>query len=437
MTLIVATNTNVPGVAYTLADGDSLRVDSSITVRSTAEVTIIAAFGGATITNNGYIGSSGDASDDAAIVFGNSQGATVGDRFNFTLNNSGIIASASSDAVRVYGQDLTVTNSGTIAGVWGIFQSNDVTGGLTQITNSGSISGQFGAIVVRNDDDARIVNTGFIQSLGNAVQNEDGRLALDNSGTIRGDVSCGGNADIYRAIGSGSVSGQIIMGNGDDTVYAGSAAEWVLGGTNVGPVTDTGIDTVIYNSTDGVQVALDFSVSGSGWARGDILVDVENLTGSAGGNDTLVGSAEDNLLRGRQGNDVLRGQDGADRLSGGSNTDTLTGGAGDDDFLFLSRTHFGDRITDFVSGDDAVLILDTAVAGSGLGLGSPTAGQFRSRADSNQAMDATDRFIFRNSDKTLWFDANGTGSGGPVMVADLQSGATLVRTDIVIYADGL
>jgi hypothetical protein len=59
------------------------------------------------------------------------------------------------------------------------------------------------------------------------------------------------------------------------------------------------------------------------------------------------------------------------------------------------------------------------------------------RADSNQAMDATDRFIFRNSDKTLWFDANGTGSGGPVMVADLQSGATLVRTDIVIYADGL
>ncbi|MGO1081284.1 M10 family metallopeptidase C-terminal domain-containing protein, partial [Inquilinus sp. CA228] len=65
-------------------------------------------------------------------------------------------------------------------------------------------------------------------------------------------------------------------------------------------------------------------------AQGDVLVAVENLSGSQGG-DSLIGSAGANVLQGNAGDDVLRGGAGADRLDGGTGTDTaswFTGSAG-------------------------------------------------------------------------------------------------------------
>ncbi|QLQ19085.1 MAG: hypothetical protein HZT43_10980 [Exiguobacterium profundum] len=54
------------------------------------------------------------------------------------------------------------------------------------------------------------------------------------------------------------------------------------------------------------------------------------------------------------------------------------------------------------------------------------------RAD-NFAQDANDRFIFRTTDRTLWFDADGTGSGASFLVASLQNVATMTAADIVIF----
>ncbi|MGB8814916.1 MAG: hypothetical protein WCC57_17185, partial [Paracoccaceae bacterium] len=51
---------------------------------------------------------------------------------------------------------------------------------------------------------------------------------------------------------------------------------------------------------------------------------------------------------------------------------------------------------------------------------------------SNAAVDADDRFIFRSTDATLWFDANGSAAGGLTMIADLQAGATVTAADIVL-----
>jgi hypothetical protein len=59
-------------------------------------------------------------------------------------------------------------------------------------------------------------------------------------------------------------------------------------------------------------------------------------------------------------------------------------------------------------------------------------GRFKSGGN-NQAGDGNDRFIFRTGDETLWFDRDGTGGAAPVLIADLQNGATMTYQDIVIF----
>jgi hypothetical protein len=48
----------------------------------------------------------------------------------------------------------------------------------------------------------------------------------------------------------------------------------------------------------------------------------------------------------------------------------------------------------------------------------------------NRALDATDRFIFRTTDATLWYDRDGTGAKLSVMVADLNNGIILSLTHL-------
>lgn len=50
----------------------------------------------------------------------------------------------------------------------------------------------------------------------------------------------------------------------------------------------------------------------------------------------------------------------------------------------------------------------------------------------NAALDATDRFILRSTDKTLWFDADGIGAAKSVMVCDLQANAPLTADQLLL-----
>jgi len=90
-------------------------------------------------------------------------------------------------------------------------------------------------------------------------------------------------------------------------------------------------------------------------------------------------------------------------------------------------------ITDFgniLSSDDRFQIT-AAAFGGGLVAGALAANQFITRAD-NLAQDADDRFIFNTTDRTLWFDADGSGAGAAIMVADLQAGAIVTAADILL-----
>ncbi|WP_303645121.1 M10 family metallopeptidase C-terminal domain-containing protein [Rubellimicrobium arenae] len=167
---------------------------------------------------------------------------------------------------------------------------------------------------------------------------------------------------------------------------------------------------------------------------------IENATGGSG-NDTLRGNGVDNILSGRNGQDKLYGGRGNDTLLGGKlkdtlagsfGQDTLTGGLGNDVFV-LARGQGKDQVTDFhnSAGDNDRLHVSLEGLGGGLTSGTLAASQFRSRGD-NHAQDLNDRFIFRTSDATLWFDANGSSAGGLSLLADLQGGARMTSGDVLL-----
>lgn len=103
---------------------------------------------------------------------------------------------------------------------------------------------------------------------------------------------------------------QVVLANGGDDILIVSANAETLDGGN-------GTDTVSYSrSTDGVTVdlALTGAQASAGYASGDTLTGIENLTGSAFA-DTLTGNSDDNLIIGGAGADTLAGGAGSDTAS--------------------------------------------------------------------------------------------------------------------------
>ena len=111
-------------------------------------------------------------------------------------------------------------------------------------------------------------------------------------------------------------------GGGDDVLQGGADADRLDGGP--------GNDTATYRASGlGVRANLNGEASEGGHAQGDVLSDIENLSGSAY-RDVLAGNATANRLDGNGGDDELRGGGGSDRLAGDSGHDWLYGGTGDD-----------------------------------------------------------------------------------------------------------
>jgi Ca2+-binding RTX toxin-like protein len=129
----------------------------------------------------------------------------------------------------------------------------------------------------------------------------------------------------------GSMAFEFFGHGGADTFIAGTGTEKFDGGADV--------DTVNYSgSSSGVTAYLDGTVGSGGAAQGDVLVGIEQLTGSQW-NDKLYGDGNNNILHGGNGNDYLTGMlgddfvfgdDGDDEVRGHSGNDVLFGGTGND-----------------------------------------------------------------------------------------------------------
>lgn len=444
MAIIDAVSVQQGPTVHTLASSlDSLIVARGIVIASSAASTVVMSGSDNGIQNSGMI--RGIANDGVSIT-----GAS-----NTVANTRTGIIDSDDDGILIFGLDSTVANSGLINGRWGVYYYSNAVGntGTSVLINSGTIAGEVSAITHVLDEDISITNQvgGLIMSSGtdpviNSV-GENSRMTLINAGRIFGDVAMGDDNDRYDGRG-GRVFGDVRGELGDDTFLAGAAAERFVGGGDK--------DTLIFSSVGGVRASLDNTSAGTGLAAGDFYSGIENITGSATGGDVLRGNGAGNLVTGRGGNDVLFGVGGFDGLVGGAGADSLFGGADSDEllggagidvlsgglgagvdaFILLSLSEAGDRITDFgntAADNDSVAIQSTAVAGSGLALGGVAAGRFITRTD-NVAQQADDRFVFRTTDRTLWYDANGNAAGGLTMLVDLQAGATLVASDISIFS---
>jgi Ca2+-binding RTX toxin-like protein len=151
--------------------------------------------------------------------------------------------------------------------------------------------------------------------------------------------------------------------------------------------------------------------------------------------DNVGGQVKRGVVFGFDGADDLRGGDRNDIFEGGAGKDTLEGGAGNDVFRYALSSDGRDVIRDWgaVSGNNDHFEIDASGFGGDLVAGAPlTGGRFRLRATSNEAVDDSDRFIFRDRDDTLWFDVDGKGGDEPVLIADLQAGSVITAADILL-----
>ena len=153
----------------------------------------------------------------------------------------------------------------------------------------------------------------------------------------------GAGEDVLRGkIGNDELSGgdddDELRGGGSDDTLSGDAGDDMLFGGG-------GNDVLRGNQGDDVLEG----GNGDDELRGD------------GGNDTLNGELGDDLLEGGDGDDTLIGGQGTDELRGGPGADILdskagtldilVGGAGPDVFTF-TVFDTGDRVLDFVQGED-------------------------------------------------------------------------------------
>ncbi|MEP0906319.1 calcium-binding protein [Leptolyngbya subtilissima ST-M1] len=116
-------------------------------------------------------------------------------------------------------------------------------------------------------------------------------------------------------------------------------------------------------------------------------------------------------------------------MLGEDGIDTLTGGEGHDSFRFNNLHQGGDRITDFVTQGDRIVVRAAGFDG-GLVAGAPISPDQFSLGTA--AVDGKDRFIYNNLSGELFFDPDGNGCQAQVLLATLSGAPALSNADIVV-----
>ncbi|WP_161596933.1 M10 family metallopeptidase [Rhizobium glycinendophyticum] len=282
------------------------------------------------------------------------------------------------------------------------------------------------------------VGTG--NELANRITGASGNDTL--SGGLGNDTLIGGLGDdiLDGGTGNDAMSG----GAGNDTYYVDSARDVVT------ELANQGIDTVMTSLTsyrlgnyiENLTYTGSAAFKGYGNSLDNVIIGgsgANTLDGGAGndtlygqgGNDTLLGNTGNDTLYGGEGNDRLDGGIGDDWLYGGLGNDTLTGGAGADMFVFAEMgAGNADRITDFTSGTDKIL-LDSMVFTDLGSVGPLLEAAFGS---GSTATTADQRILHDQSTGALYYDADGSGSGEATIFAYVKVGQILTHDDFALVA---
>lgn len=319
-----------------------------------------------------------------------------------------------------------------------------------------------------------------------------------NPDTIIGDELANiliGNGGLDTLLGNGG-DDSLFGGDGNDIIFAGAGNDYITGGTGTGDIDgESGIDIVDFSVVPGigsliyseinqrgqsnvtnhlifnVEVVIGTSsndtfggaegfgsVTFFGLAGTDLIdysdntsgaiVDLEAGTASAisgktwqlfsfentnGGftNDTLRGSSVANAIDGNDGNDFIEGRGGPD---------TLTGGVALDDFFYGQPGDGNDVITDFLTANDQILLLQAAFGGAAIGPAGPlaaginfdqVAGYNGANGTASNSVALQPVVVYDPGIQTLYYDANGNAGGGQSVIAAGFT-TTPVATDIIL-----
>ena len=256
-----------------------------------------------------------------------------------------------------------------------------------------------------------------------------GTAAINGTGNALNNVITGNSAN--NALNGAAGNDVILLLSGSLATYGADAID---GGTgfdvlDFGGVARSGVSANISAGTSA-------GVTGGG-TGGAGSATVLNLEGVIGGdfNDRLVGGGANNRLEGGAGNDTLDGSSGNDTLRGGLGADTVRGGAGNDQFVFADTPSAAnaDRVSDFLSGTDELMFENgvfTAIGAAGAWAAGD--GRFRAGAGITTGQNASDRLVYNTSTGSLFYDADGSGANGSVLVATFAGNPALSAADITV-----
>ncbi len=265
-------------------------------------------------------------------------------------------------------------------------------------------------------------------------------LANEGDDTVQTDFSVYGlQANIERLTAIGNGPHDALVGNNlDNVITGGTAADGLYGregnDTLIGGIgtantllgqegndryeVQTLGDSVIEFANEGIDFV---AVSLGTVTSYTLTANVEDLAYFGTGDFTGIGNTGNNQLFGGTGADFLSGLDGNDFLDGNSGNDTLLGGAGNDTFFYFGGETGLDRILDFTSGSDRIGLSVGAFAQTGplqlVQSGTPV------------ATTANSTFLYNVNNGVLSYDADGTGAGAAVVLAQLNAGLTLAIGD--------
>jgi Ca2+-binding RTX toxin-like protein len=238
---------------------------------------------------------------------------------NFTNRPGRILTGTGNDFVSDGPNNQTVLlgagNDSVLSGV-----GRDLVSGSTGV-DTVSYSNRGAGVSVRLDN---LANDGQAGEQDN-VLNDNENIVGSNSGDV-----------LFGSAANNSISGLggndlIASFGGNDFVDGGFGADNMFGGTGAS-------DTVSYaGRAAAVAIRLD-NVANDGQAgEGDNAhSDFENAIGGSG-NDLIIGSAANNVLRGQNGLDTILGLGGNDFIDGGFQRDNMFGGTGVDTTSYAGR----------------------------------------------------------------------------------------------------
>lgn len=227
-------------------------------------------------------------------------------------------------------------------------------------------------------------NRGIVVKLQTSIVGGDVRGTIrDGFGTLDTTVNIFNVAGTrYNDSFTGSTKDDYFAGGeGKDTYNGGAGTDWINFNWNFADNDAQGINVDLRKPTG--------QIIDDGFGNKETAKSIENVIGSFG-NDRIIGSSEDNMIRGHRGNDTMTGAGGADTFrwrdaseNGGNEviTDFHAGAGADQDILSFGMSNEGLSTT-------LTLVIGTAATAAGV-----------------------ETFVFNPTTRVLSLDADGAGGG--------------------------